>query len=428
MNHRTTIFLVLAALIGCSSNDDGPSDAGDAARDGGGSGDAGHPQSDAGSDATLTPEGGNDAGGDADASANGDASGDSLATSFAFVGCNRLARADWAAATNPSSANVAEISRTLADVAALSDVPKQLFFNGDLVLGLVPDTNVLRAQLDGWTQVYKNDPSSLAAKLQLVPLAGNHETLEKVTPDGGAAIEISNTGADAVWTSWLAASGFDTSAGNGPTNAAPNSDKLQDDQSKMSYSFDVGSAHYVVLNTDTWTTDTDPASGDTKIGWIALNWLKNDVAAAQANAHVAHVFVFGHKPIVSPIGSTRPDDAIEPSLTSDLEALFDANSKVHGYFCAHAHLWDARKLPGTRGVWQIVAGNGGSPLESSFATGPNPYFGFSVARVYESGRVGVVSYRRPVPKPYTGPAQAAVAQPELTIVDANGAPTPGGGD
>jgi hypothetical protein len=133
-----------------------------------------------------------------------------------------------------------------------------------------------------------------------------------------------------------------------------------------------------------------------------------------AKANVKHVFVFGHKPIVSPLAGAGADDAINATFTASLESLLGSSDKVRGYFCAHAHEWDARKLPGTgaRSVYQIIAGNGGSQVEVAWLPS---FYGFTVARVYTSGRVGITSYQRAVPNPYTGPAQTAVAQPEMTI-------------
>jgi hypothetical protein len=330
-------------------------------------------------------------------------------TSFVFVGCNRLAKADWDAQANPSSANLPQLQQTFADVVALPDKPKFFFFTGDLVLALVQGTTNLSSQLAGWASVWNADP--IAATVPAVPLVGNHESLYK----NDAGVELSNGPADAVWTAWLLANGFGSHAGNGPTNAPPNADALQDDQSKLSYSFDDSGTHFVVLNTDSWTTTPDPTTGSTQIGWIALQWLTGDLQAAQANASVSRIFVFGHKPILSPVGSTASADAINPALASGIASLLDGTPKVKGYFCAHAHEWDARQLPGSRGVYQIVAGNGGSQLEPGWDAS-SPYYGFTQARVYQSGRVGVVSYERPVPNPYNAsPATPATPVAELTI-------------
>jgi hypothetical protein len=100
------------------------------------------------------------------------------------------------------------------------------------------------------------------------------------------------------------------------------------------------------------------------------------------------------------------------TFTSALESLLDQTTKVRGYFCAHAHLWDATRLPGPRGVYQVVAGNGGSPVESSWAA---PFYGFTEVRIYSTGKVGVVSHERPVPSPYDGPASPTTPRNEVVI-------------
>jgi hypothetical protein len=340
------------------------------------------------------------------------AGGDALATSFVYVGCNRLGKGDWDQASNPSSANLAQLTRTFADVTALADRPEHFFFTGDLVLGLDPDVTVLAGQLDAWASVYTADPSGIATKVPVLPIVGNHEMLAKQKVNG-TKIELSNPGADAIWTSFLAGHGFGQYAGNGPTAAGANADALKDDQSKLTYSFDDAGVHYVLLNTDTWTSTPDAATGSTQLGWIAMQWLTADLAAAQASSGVAHIVVLGHKPIVSPLGLTSSDEIINPTFTVALESLLDKTAKVRGYFSAHAHLWDAQKLPGSRGVYQIVAGNGGSALETSWAT---PFFGFTEVRFYESGKVGVIRHDRPVPVPYNQfPAAPATAQPEQIV-------------
>jgi hypothetical protein len=352
------------------------------------------------------------AGASSASSSSSGAGGDALASSFVYVGCNRLQKADWDPVANPSSANTAELTRTFADVVALPDRPGYFFFTGDLVLALDPDATVLAGQLEAWAQLFTGDPSAIAAKVPLVPMVGNHEMLAKVKV-GGNKIELSSAPADQVWTSWAAAHGFDTHAGNGPTAAPPNADALADDQSRLTYSFDDGGVHHVVLNTDTLTTTPDAATGSTQVGWIAMSWLGADLAAAQADPAIHHIAVFGHKPIVSPTGGTTSDDVINPAFTAAIEALLDQTGKVRGYFCAHAHQWDAQKLPGQRGVYQVVAGNGGSQVEATWAS---PVYGFTEVRFYQSGKVGVVSHARPVPASYFGvPTAPALPLTELVI-------------
>jgi hypothetical protein len=391
----------LAACGGSSSPGSGGASGTSSGSDSGGAGGA-SPTTTAGTTSSTTGA----------TSSTGAGGGDAVASSFVFVGCNRLSNGDWDAAANPSSANLAQLTRTFSDVTQLAQVPEHFFFTGDLVLGLDPDVTVLAGQLAAWGALYAADPSGIAAKVPVTPLVGNHEMLAKLKVNG-TKIELSNPAADAAWTGFLGGHGFGKYAGNGPTAAGANADALSDDQSKLTYSFDDAGVHYVLLNTDTWTTTPDAATSSTQLGWIAMKWLTADLAAAQASSAVAHIVLLGHKPIVSPSGLTTSDEIVNPTFTSALESLLDKTDKVRGYFCAHAHLWDARKLPGSRGVYQIIAGNGGSNVEASFAM---PFFGFTEVRFHASGKVGVIRHDRPVPVPYNQfPAVPATAQPEQIV-------------
>lgn len=332
---------------------------------------------------------------------------DAVVSSFVFVGCNRIQKADLDPTNNPSSANLAELQQDFIDIAALPDQPKYWFFVGDLVTNLETGTQPLQTQLDAWAQVYA--ASHLSSRLELVPVVGNHEMLYKTS----AGLELSNHKANGVWTAWVAANQFAKHGGNGPTNAGSNADALQDDQSSLTYSFDDGSAHFVVLDTDSWTTTPDAATGDTQIGWVAQHWLAADLAAAQANPAITGIYLFGHKPLSAPSGGA--DGTLNAAQVPAIEQLLDSTPKVKGYFAAHVHEWFSTKLPGQRGVYQIVAGNGGSELEMTW-TEPHPYYGFTLVRIYASGKVGVVSYHRPAPSPYNAATSTpAVADPELVI-------------
>ncbi len=339
-----------------------------------------------------------------------DAGSDAVVSSFVFVGCNRLQSADLDLTNNPSSANLAELQQDFVDIAALPDHPAYWFFVGDLVTGLDTNSSPLREELDGWAQVYAD--SHLGSRLELVPVVGNHEMLTKTTVNN-VKVELSNHKADEVWAAWAAANQFARHGGNGPTNAGANADALQDDQSSLTYSFDDGSAHFIVLDTDSWTTTPDATTGDTQIGWVAQHWLADDLAAAEANPAITGIYVFGHKPLVAP--GTSSDGTINAAQVVAIEQLLDSTPKVKGYFAAHVHEWFSTKLPGARGIYQIVAGNGGSELETSW-TEPQPYFGFTLVRIHASGKVGVVSYHRPAPAPYNAATTTpAVADPEILI-------------
>ena len=86
--------------------------------------------------------------------------------------------------------------------------------------------------------------------------------------------EVPNPETDACWLKWLHDSGFDTLGTNGPKPGTP--DHLEDDQSRMTYSFNIGEVHFIVINTDTLTTEKDHGVHSYP-GWFPYNWIKQDV-------------------------------------------------------------------------------------------------------------------------------------------------------
>lgn len=351
--------------------------------------------------------------------ASASAGDDPVRFTFAVVGCNRVEYEDWKKDAaqrpnpNPSSANLNQLRQTFADLAALRPVPTHLFFTGDLVMNEADDTGAtLKGQLDAWAQVYQRDPSGIARALTLVPMPGNHELLKFLEADSKAngaryGVEVPNRPTDRVWVDWLKANALDTVAGNGPTNRDPgNPDRLVNDQSKLTFSFDVDDVHFLVLNTDT-------ANDQENTGWVAYHWTRRDIERAQANPKTRAIFVLGHKPLVMPIESSDDFGSVISPLNFWLQELFRSTPKFRAYICAHAHQWELQRL---RGVWQLVAGNGGSTLAPDWKPPGGPYFGFTLVRLHASGRVGVVDHRRPVPATgYLGPTVPARPEPEVFL-------------
>src|ERR1700712_5655126 len=70
-----------------------------------------------------------------------------VAYSFVVVGCNRVAAPESLGVV--STANVQELNRTFADIAAMSPKPNFLFFTGDLVFGYTNDSTALDRELKG---------------------------------------------------------------------------------------------------------------------------------------------------------------------------------------------------------------------------------------------------------------------------------------
>ena len=193
-----------------------------------------------------------------------------VAYSFVVVGCNRVAAPESLGVV--STANVQELTRTFADIAALNPKPNFLFFAGDLVFGYTNDSTALDRELKGWIALYQASPLPNSG-VELVAIPGNHETdnLAKVAYGPG----------ERTWLRDMAP--YISRGGNGPT--AGGADGLATDQSKLTYSFDFKDAHFVALN-------TDPVGKD----WhVPTAWVTSDLAAAKSRG-VKHIFAIGHKP------------------------------------------------------------------------------------------------------------------------------------
>ena len=310
--------------------------------------------------------------------------------SFVFVGCNRLDRHDIHKGVSKSTANLPQLKQTFADIQnskqllGLAQPPTHFFFCGDMVNNEERDLGqTLAQQLAAWTE--EVDGFGLTGTI-LVPMPGNHEVLAWGNP------ETPNPGAYLSWDSWFTdpARDWDQYAGNGPRGPAgpgTNPDHLAGDNRNFTYSFTDGDVHFVIINTDTLTT-----SGTA--GHAPVNWVHDDIQTAQGVSSVDYIFALGHKPT---------DDIVQGGT---LETSFKAAPKFSGYLCAHKHLWEKKGTgvqPNT--VLEVVAGNGGSKLESSWLNpsgGPwsaDWYFGFTLVKIYDTGKVVAESWGRGVPAP-----------------------------
>jgi hypothetical protein len=291
------------------------------------------------------------------------------------MGCNRVDKADFSTATNPSSANVPQLSRTLADMAALNPKPNFFFAVGDLVLG-ESDSITLANQLISWKALYEASPAK-AAGIELVAVLGNHET-----EDGTIAPKAFG---EQAWQAIMAP--YLTRGGNGPIPHSGDPDGLQTDQSKLTYSFNYKDAHFIVISTDPAGLSSRPPG----------NWIAADIAAAHANPAIKHIFLFGHKPAYSfDNGSSNSLAANQANRDMIWGAM--ENAKAEGYFAAHNHIYKASQPTGKS--WMVIAGNGGSSLESSAGR----YFGFSLIQVLKSGTVIQKNYARDYGTKYNDPS------------------------
>jgi hypothetical protein len=331
-------------------------------------------------------------------------SADPVVLSFAAVGCSRVADADASPADYPVT-NLNQSRQTFTDLMAMDPMPS-LFFNlGDMVNGYkLDDGSAVKSQLDNWSSMFWGHPVSNA--ITLVPVPGNHELLSRTSAAPAALFPA----AYGVWSGWLAENQYHGFGGNGPTVAGPNPDNLVGDNSQFSFSFDQGAIHFVMLNTDTATTNN-------QTGMVPMAWLAQDLDAAQANPKTRSILVMGHKPVNPAAGETGVDGAINTSLTQPMTDLLVGHAKVKAYICAHAHLFETTRLGSAQGPLQLISGTGGTKPESFWNPSEGQTFGFVVVKAYQSGKITYTRWTRPVPvvPNYAGPTVPAVPGSEVVI-------------
>jgi hypothetical protein len=292
---------------------------------------------------------------------------DAVDYSFVVMGCNRLDKADTAGVA--STANIVQFNRSMTDIAALSPKPDYVFFAGDMVLGYTADSNKLASELNGWEALYATTPVA-AAGIKLVAIPGNHETQNDK--------KLANVAAE---NRWLAAMAPYIAGSNGPKPGT--SDSLQTDQSRLTYSFDFKTAHFILI-------DTDPTGRDWR---VPSAWITADAAAA--NSAGKKVFAIGHKPAYPYNYATGGTDGLNtyPANRDQFWSGIENNHAV-AMFCAHNHVY--RRLRPNSKTWMVISGNGGSPLETDVAASEH-FYGFTLVQVMKSGAIIEKSYGRDIP-------------------------------
>ncbi len=168
-------------------------------------------------------------------------------------------------------------------------------------------------------------------------------------------------------------------------------------QQQLSFSFDIGASHFVVINNDVSGGNDNTAP---------VNWLKNDFAAARGRGET-NFFVFGHKPaytynFAGNAGKAAGLDA-NAYTTANRDAFWNV-IQTYGatYFSGHQHTFNmVQPMPAPNGSgrpasWQVIVGSGGSPFDPKVtASGLAPTdrdYAYAVVNVYQSGRAIVSVY------------------------------------
>jgi len=288
-----------------------------------------------------------------------------------------------------------------------------LFFNGDMIMGYgKADVPVTRLKGVGETAIANPSISDIlnsdvmqsykqyafwrgmVANLMetgtyVVPVPGNHEVQCKRCGKK-AQVENENAWRDNMGDLILDTARFNSPLGKpvnfDPKNAPSTLDGITTDQSQLSYSFDVGTNHFVVINTDAVGMD----------GHAPTKWLDADLTAAD-NKGAKHHFIFGHKPAyyyeytgfaASSTNSLNDNDA---PATKDFWTVINAHKAT--YFCGHEHEYNVSKPLGLNS-YQVLVGTGGSPFDA--ATAPvvktDRMYAWATVQIYSSGKVVMNTY------------------------------------
>ncbi len=302
--------------------------------------------------------------------------------SFVTVGCNRVDYLDTAITTGDpdfacgkSTANVYQLKRLFTEISHLNPLPHFLIMTGDIVMGYLtpstPDTTELAKQLTAWRAIYESHPLS-SMGITLIAVPGNHETQDK------AAGKHSFVAAENIFTRIMAPY---IHGSNGPGIGGP--DGLATDQSKLTYSFDYGGDHYLMI-------DTDPTGQDNKTPY---HWIASDLQAARAN-HARHIFAFGHKPAYSsPFTPAGGLDAASTLNQRDSLWKYFEMYNVEAMFSAHEHLWDSIH-PHAGKSWQVINGDGGTRVEPIWVGAGRQYYGYTIVNLYTNRTVNVMGIGR----------------------------------
>ncbi|MFI5201390.1 MAG: metallophosphoesterase family protein [Candidatus Kapaibacterium sp.] len=307
---------------------------------------------------------------------------DPVEYSFVVVGGCRMANEDTNTVTDPSTANIVQLDRTLEDVTNLTPMPKYVFFMGDEIFGYQSDPNKLASMLTAWRDHCEASPA-MKAGITLVPILGNHES-QAITESGK---KRAYPGAEEAWLKVMSPKYI--YGENGPHTGGP--DSLETDQSKLSYSFNYRDTHFAILN-------TDPVGQDAH---VPAHWVAEDLAKARKDG-AKHIFALGHKPAFGFDGAM----GLAGGNRSDFWAAMEANH-ADAMLASHFHVY-SRFQPHPGKTWMIVSGDGGSPLEDNLRP-DQQFFGFTVVSILKSGRVIEKTYGRnipPGPRGYAAPDPA----------------------
>jgi Calcineurin-like phosphoesterase len=295
--------------------------------------------------------------------------------------------------------------------------PNLLFFNGDMINGYgkasvpvirgsktTPDTeisnpNITDLKNSDFVQFYTQYGfwRGMVANLMetgtyLVPVPGNHE-VQCIRCGKTAQVENENAWRDNMGDLILDQSRFTFLLGQAPqhfdlANNPGIADGVTTDQAQLSYSFDVGTSHFTIINTDAVGKD----------GYAPTKWLDADLLAAEGHGS-KHLFVFGHKPAVfykgGPLNAPNPSKTASLNDTDPVAAAEFWNVIDHHkatYFCGHEHTYNVSRPFNAKSL-QVLVGAAGSDFEwKSSPVASDRMYSWATVKIFKSGKVVMNTY------------------------------------
>jgi len=288
--------------------------------------------------------------------------------------------------------------------------PSLLFFNGDMIMGYGKADVPVTRNSTGTSEVAIASPTitdivnsdimqtykqyafwrGMIANLMetgtyVVPVPGNHEVQCKRCGKA-AKVENENAWRDNMGDLLPDTSRFTKLVGSAPANISSTNpgvaDGITTSQAQLSYSFDVGLSHFVVINTDAVGKD----------GYAPTNWLEDDLTKADARG-AKRIFVFGHKPakyyeyVGFAAASTNSLGDKDAAAAQAFWTVIDNHKAT--YFCGHEHEYNVSQ-PYGKNAYQVIVGTGGSPFDAqpnSTFTASDRYYAWATVSITESGKV-----------------------------------------
>lgn len=218
-----------------------------------------------------------------------------------------------------------------------------VLFAGDLVNGYTTSVVDFEMQLESWRRAVE----PVHARIPIYEGMGNHESLVDAWRDGSRTVYADKRGADSAEAAFARAFVNPT---NGPRDEGDGSPSYDENV----YWYDWGNARFFVLNNNYWWCDDPHRHGGNLEGFVLpaqLEWLREQVARADADPKVEHLFFAAQEPPFPNGGHTGDAMWYRGGDTN-------RDRKVDGA--------DVPIVQNRNAMWQIISG---SPKTVAFITG-----------------------------------------------------------